>query len=60
MVIDLLDADGQVVSNFKMRSMRLWRPFCWEWPGLMRSMPMPMPTCLWNEISLLSQEGQRK
>src|SRR5207302_4686790 len=21
--------------------MRSWRPFCWGWPGLIRSMPIP-------------------
>src|SRR5437773_10201668 len=34
-------AAGLVASFFKVRCMRSWRPFCWGWPGLMRSMPIP-------------------
>jgi hypothetical protein len=32
---------GRVVSVFKVRCMRSWRPFCVGLPGLMRSMAMP-------------------
>jgi hypothetical protein len=28
-------------SLFSVRCMCLWRPFCWGWPGLIRSIPMP-------------------
>ena len=32
---------GRVASFLRVRCMRSWRPFCWGWPGLMRSMAMP-------------------
>src|SRR5580704_13516629 len=32
---------GLVVSSFKVRCMRSWRPFCCGLPGLMRSISMP-------------------
>src|SRR6202790_4508678 len=32
---------GLVASFLRVRCMRSWRPFCWGWPGLMRSMPIP-------------------
>src|ERR1700685_1296061 len=32
---------GLVVSSFRVRCMRSWRPFCCGWPGLMRSIAMP-------------------
>src|ERR1039457_6246867 len=32
---------GLVASFFRWRCMRSWRPFCWGWPGLMRSIPIP-------------------
>src|SRR5437016_10062382 len=34
-------AAGLVASFFKVRCMRSWRPFCWGWPGLMRSISTP-------------------
>ena len=32
---------GRVASFLRVRCMRSWRPFCWGWPGLMRSIAMP-------------------
>src|SRR6267378_777046 len=36
-----LEAAGLVASFFSVRCMRSWRPFCWGWPGLIRSMTIP-------------------
>src|ERR1700675_3835167 len=35
---------GLVASFFRVRCMRSWRPFCWGWPDLMRSMPSGQTT----------------
>src|SRR5579863_3231921 len=32
---------GRLVSCFSARCVRSWRPFCWGWPGLIRSMATP-------------------
>ena len=32
---------GRVASFFKVRCMRSCRPFCWGWPGRIRSMEIP-------------------
>ena len=32
---------GLVVSSFKVKCMRSWRPFCCGFPGLIRSIAMP-------------------
>src|SRR5215831_5234855 len=37
----MLAPAGRVASCLRVRCMRSWRPFCWGWPGLMRSMEMP-------------------
>src|SRR5215472_13114270 len=34
-------AAGLVVSFFKVRCIRSWRPFCLGWPGRIRSIPIP-------------------
>ena len=41
LLLKAVHAGGRVASFLKVRCMRSWRPFCWGWPGLMRSMAMP-------------------